>query len=254
MLNMYNNSPIGRLLIELSWAGRTIKRMRNGGIGYENVLTTEVMEGLNYLPRELFLGEIIKEIKFENNSHYNQLIHDFESFDILPHPVDQSKQYFVEPNNKIEVQPDAIITNQDVLCLVEAKGFGSSSFQEEQLAREYLLTIQEAKKQNKIPFLFLFIDEKPPVKVKKIGEIAIYDAISNKLGVVLSKSGNSTSHMEFYQDKIKDIVGWITWEQIKNIVDKQLQSFNCESESLKNTVKRIANSIIYSIEIHSKNE
>lgn len=50
---------IGRLVDELSWAGSSISRLRNGGRGDENVLTAEVMLLLSLLPRTAFLGGVL---------------------------------------------------------------------------------------------------------------------------------------------------------------------------------------------------
>jgi hypothetical protein len=50
-----NASALGRFLEELSWCGVTIRNYRDGGRGYENVLTTEVLQGLDLLPRSPFL-------------------------------------------------------------------------------------------------------------------------------------------------------------------------------------------------------
>ena len=55
-----NSSVLGRLLEELSWVGKTIKNYREGGRGYENVLTAEVFQSLDFLPRKHFFGEIVK--------------------------------------------------------------------------------------------------------------------------------------------------------------------------------------------------
>ena len=43
------------LLDELSWEGNAWK-YREGGLGLENVLTAEVFQALDFLPREAFLG------------------------------------------------------------------------------------------------------------------------------------------------------------------------------------------------------
>jgi len=52
-------SVLGRLLQELSWAGASIRRYRNGGLGYENVLVAEVFTALDFLPRMDFLGKVL---------------------------------------------------------------------------------------------------------------------------------------------------------------------------------------------------
>jgi hypothetical protein len=61
---MNSNIPtiLGRLLAELSWEGTDIKSYRQGGRGYENVLTTEVLQALDFLPRATFLGSIIASL------------------------------------------------------------------------------------------------------------------------------------------------------------------------------------------------
>ena len=53
--NLTNASVLGRLLEELSWAGNTIRNYREGGRGYENVLTAEALQGLDFLPRKVKL-------------------------------------------------------------------------------------------------------------------------------------------------------------------------------------------------------
>ena len=54
-------SAIGHLLEELSWSGRKIKEIRGGGRGIENVLTAEVLQALDFLPRTAFLGAVLRE-------------------------------------------------------------------------------------------------------------------------------------------------------------------------------------------------
>ena len=52
-------SIIGRLLEELSWTGRLITKYRGGGRGFENVLSAEVLQALDFLPRTAFLGSVV---------------------------------------------------------------------------------------------------------------------------------------------------------------------------------------------------
>jgi hypothetical protein len=55
-----NTSVLGRLLEELSWEGSSIRRYRHGGRGYDNVLTAEVLLALDFLPRQAFLGAVLR--------------------------------------------------------------------------------------------------------------------------------------------------------------------------------------------------
>ena len=54
-LNDTNRSIIGSLLSEISWEASKTTRYRDGGQGLENVLTTEVLQVLYFLPRQHFL-------------------------------------------------------------------------------------------------------------------------------------------------------------------------------------------------------
>ncbi|MFQ4149076.1 hypothetical protein AAGW05_10295 [Arthrobacter sp. LAPM80] len=51
-------SIVGRLLEEISW--ERAASYREGGRGRENVLSAEVLLALNFLPREHFLGAVIR--------------------------------------------------------------------------------------------------------------------------------------------------------------------------------------------------
>jgi len=57
-------TTINRLLAEVSWEGSKIANYKvgkahEGGRGFENVLTAEVFNALDFLPREHFLGSIL---------------------------------------------------------------------------------------------------------------------------------------------------------------------------------------------------
>src|SRR4051794_13893034 len=51
-------SAVRRLLDELSYEGNASK-YHDGGLGLENVITTEVFQALDFLPRQAFLGRVL---------------------------------------------------------------------------------------------------------------------------------------------------------------------------------------------------
>src|SRR5438094_10643398 len=59
-MNVKIPSIIGRLLEELSWTGKQITSYRGGGRGFENVLSTEVLQALHFLPRSTFLAAVVR--------------------------------------------------------------------------------------------------------------------------------------------------------------------------------------------------
>ena len=55
-------SVVGRLLTEISWEGKKVRQYREGGQGFENVLTAEVLQALNFLPRKAFMGCVLDSL------------------------------------------------------------------------------------------------------------------------------------------------------------------------------------------------
>lgn len=69
-MNITSNSRvIGQLLQHISWVGNTVKAYRNGGQGFEDVLTAEVFLALDFLPRQSFLGAVILNMPAEETEY-----------------------------------------------------------------------------------------------------------------------------------------------------------------------------------------
>src|SRR5947209_4581372 len=139
-----NWSALRGLLREISWEGKTVKRYRLGGQGLENVLTAEALQALDFLPRTAFLGKVVTAAHGADRAR-KRLADEIESskMDLLPGPHFLSR---AESGRKeLVVQPDAVITSRRCYVLVEAKRIRASSFQREQLAREYALLRRKAK-------------------------------------------------------------------------------------------------------------
>ncbi len=132
------DSVLGRLLEELSWAGKTIKDYRRHGRGFENVLTAEVLAALDFLPRAAFLREVLRAA-YGADAARAAVAAEIEAAEVTLLP-----QEFVIPAHGAErsggivVQPDGIISSDSCFTLVEAKRIRTTSFQPEQLSREYI--------------------------------------------------------------------------------------------------------------------
>jgi hypothetical protein len=105
-------SVFGRLLEEISWEGNA-RHYRTGGQGYENVLTAEVLQALDFLPRAGFFARILESVAGAGAaSAVRTLTNEAEGtrFSLLPGGV------FLEttPSVKspVEVQPDAVRFNR----------------------------------------------------------------------------------------------------------------------------------------------
>jgi hypothetical protein len=77
-------SALGRLLAEISWEGNA-RRYHEGGRGFENVLTVEVFQALDFLPRT-FLSRIVESIEGGDSLTRKRLVDEAEQaqFSLLP--------------------------------------------------------------------------------------------------------------------------------------------------------------------------
>ena len=244
--NPENQSVIGRLLEELSWVGHTIKSYREGGRGFENVLTAEVFQALDFLPRSNFLGKIIQVSKGADEAR-KILINEIEQaeFSLLPgnhYLIPSEKRH----QTKLPVQPDGLLETNNIYLILEAKRIRRSSFQPEQLAREYVLSLREAAE--RYPLLWLVLGKKPPISVQKHGKMSIQESIKMSLKSVLDRAEGHTITEEYAISKINDVVCWITWEEIKDILIASMASIEIENQSIKSSIQRVVQSACNSIE------
>ena len=106
------------MLEEISWQGAQVKGYRGGGVGFENVLTIEVFQALDFLPRTRFFGEVIGSAHGSNRAR-GLLKEQAERAEFFPLPGDT----WLEANNvpRVNVQPDVIVTTPSLYCRIEAK-------------------------------------------------------------------------------------------------------------------------------------
>lgn len=245
-----NSSVLGRLLEELSWVGSTIRDYRNGGRGYENVLTAEALQGLDFLPRDAFFGAIIAGARGADDAR-KKLISEIEEahFTLLP-----GSHYLIPSGGrhqtKLPVQPDGVIESPSTYVVLEAKRIRSSSFQSEQLAREYVLALRDSGARS--PLLFLLLGSEPPVKVEKHGRLPISDAISLYLESVLTRAEHHSITAEDALARVSQVVCWITWHEIAAIVEVQQSAVVFGGSSVNAAIARLAGSVTRAIAWHGR--
>ena len=181
------DSTLGRLLQELSWVGSNIRAYRNGGLGFENVLTAEVLTVLDYLPRRAFLGAVIAGAVGAAEAR-RTVLEEIEQAELtlLPEELTLTRS----DSKTVVVQPDGTLVSPSSYVLIEAKRIRRSSFQPEQLAREYAGAMQEA--QGRTPLLLLILGGPPPVSVAGAGRLSIEDAVKRHFGEVLHARPDAT--------------------------------------------------------------
>lgn len=244
-----NASAIGRLLEELSWEGSGIREYRDGGRGRENVLTAEVLMALNFLPRTTFLGAVLRAAHGAELAR-SRVIDEVEEAEIVLLP-DETK---LRPSaatyqQQLVVQPDGVLTSPKCHALVEAKRIRPSSFQPEQLAREYLALMREAS--GRTPLLLLILGTEPPVPVKGHGRLDIDEAVTRHLSSVLDRTEGHNLSLEWLREQLAGVCAWITWNELSQTVATQQEHLQLGDPSVAGTISRLVDSITGSIAWHA---
>jgi len=238
-------SMVGKLLEEVSWEHAT--SYRQGGRGRENVLSAEVMMALDFLPRDRFLGAAIRAAKGADHAR-NVLANEIEEAELRFLPGDMTLAPNRSGNDQLVVQPDALITSPNSFVLVEAKRVRPSSFQPEQLAREYVATMAHAT--HRTP-LILLLGAEPPVLVRGRGRMSLEDAISSEIDSVLLRANNEGLAMEGLVEGIPDVFCWITWSELSAVIGSQAAGFSTTDSSVNASIQRLAKSLCSSIAWHA---
>lgn len=241
---------IGRLLSEVSWAGRTIKDYREGGAGYENVLTAEVFQLLDFLPRTEFLMEVLKSVHMQNEYKYSISSTEVEAMnlDILPGNYYLKKEY-TSHQTGMPVQPDGLLESNKKYIMLEAKRIKRSSFQKRQLAKEFYLMTREMK--DREPLLFVVLGKEPPVSIAGKGRRSLVEDILIELDGVHKEAKNHPLSLYEIKELVNQSVGWITWTEILSICNNQLSKLKYCNESMRNSVKRMIVELEKIIDRHS---
>ncbi|MFC5179428.1 hypothetical protein [Nocardioides taihuensis] len=243
MDEMTNSSVVGRLLEEISWEGNA-RRYREGGRGRENVLTAEVLMPLAYLPRNRFLGELFRRAHGADAAR-GVVADEVEKaeFTLLPGDV------FVGPEGAVQVQPDGYLSSESALVLVEAKRIRSASFQQKQLAKELLAVVQEAGERT--PLLLLILGSPPPVRVKRTGPVELLEAVVGDLEAVAERADWTGPPVADLVERVPEIVAWLTWEEIRNLVTEQRRAGPELPPEMEGTVERLCEAVTSAIDWHS---
>lgn len=161
--------------------------------------------------------------------------------------------FYLRPSIKVHsgalpVQPDGIISSETAYAVIEAKRLKSSSFQPQQLAREYLLAIRDAG--DRVPLLLLIVGKEPPVRVQKHGLQSVRDAVFLHLKDVYDQCEDLPFSFADAAENIDSVICWTMWQSVSESVAQSLRSIRYNDPSITATVRRLANSAIEAIEWH----
>lgn len=228
-------SAIRRLLDELSWEGNA-RKYHDGGLGLENVLTAEVFQALDFLPRQAFLAQVLAGASgaplWQAGTDIEQAV-----VDILPGDL-------THPELRLRAQPDVCIDLPSAFVFVEAKRLRASSFQPDQLAKELILAVAHAR--GRRPVLLLVLGAPPPVRVKRRGPQAIEDAVRLGQEIISVRHGRLVEIPD-----PSETVAWTTWADIGAQVAAALEAYANPDLSTYNAVTRVAMTVSDALRVHA---
>lgn len=246
-------SAITRLLEELSWGGNAgVARLRGGGRSLENVLTTEVLQALDFLPRTAFLARVFRAAEGADRAREEHARSAEDAVvTVLPGPTACGS---CDPptRNAIEVQPDAIIDGPTTYAVVEAKRNGAATFGPHQIARELAHTLLAARP--RLPLLLLIVNRPPPIHVQRHGKLGLVEAVDvgiDEVLAVLQTEGHTLSREEVLAEA-PNTVAWITWAKLQATLREAQGSLRCSNASIAMSMDRIASCAIHAIDWHKR--
>lgn len=230
-------SAVRALLDEISWEGNA-RKYRGGGAGLENVLTTEVFQALDLLPRDDFLGRVLRAAGGADRAREHAAASvERAVVSVLPGESEH-------PELGLRVQPDVVIESGDSWVLVEAKRVRRSRFAPEQLAREVLVAERLARGPH--PLLLVVTGHGPPFPVEGHGSLGLGDAA--RLGADLM-SRRLDRRIELPDPE--RVVAHITWDAIADTVRVGLESISDSDSSVGRSVARVASCVVDAVQAHS---
>lgn len=253
MNNEEPSSLIANMMSGISWEGKNVnKKYRDGGRGIEEVLTTEVLLGLEFLPRRPFTMDVVENLSRGDSSSPFLVDQEVDSLRFLPRPSGRHALRPTAPNHQtaIDVQFDAIAETDQSRIFVEAKKIGRSSFQEEQLARTYMIALRESGDLK--PRVLLLLGSPPPVNVKNVGRVGVREGILARLEDVYKKAECIDFSPSYAKERIDECVAWMTWNDVAQSVRAAMHEYDNGDPSTYASVERLAGLVQESVQWHAR--
>lgn len=245
-------SLISHLLWGISWEGRNVNsKYRDGGRGIEEVLTTEVLLGLEFLPRRPFCERLNGYL---SSGRSCTPFLDDQELDALRFLSAPTGRHALKPDasshqEAIDVQFDAMAETDHSRIFIEAKRIRSSSFQEEQLARTFIIALRESGDLK--PRMLVLLGQPPPVTIQNVGKRDIREGILARLDAVYDKTEYTDFALSDAKERIDECVAWITWQEVAEIIEAAMNEYDNADPSTYAAIGRIAEFISESIKWHS---
>lgn len=206
------------------------------------MLTTEVFNLLDLLPRSYFLAGVLSAAH-DANQHRSKVTRESEQVGLVVLPGDVSALRPDGSRSAWSVQPDVVLESEASVVWVEVKRIRASSFQEHQLARTLSALVTTAA--GRTPLLLLILADPTPVPVRKVGRVSIAAAVEH-----------SADHVSdiLQADALREavsVIAWITWDELRQAVAHAQQAYFNPDRPTTASVERMAEALLRAIAWHS---
>lgn len=240
-----NDSVIGRLLQEVSWEGRSVRRYRDGGIGLENVLVGEVISLLESLPRTAFLGAVIDAATGADAARANVVAQ-----------LERTSLLFLGEHDLggVSVQPDVELSSPTSLAWIEAKRLKSGVFGANQLSRQIVTLLREAD--DRQPLHLVLTPDPPPIPVQGNGRMPLHMAVELGLDRALelrdgpSSKEQTSEKVEALTQRLPDIMAWVTWDDLREAIETGSDRLPDVPPEVNSSIKRQVDRLLLALEVH----
>jgi hypothetical protein len=101
------------------------------------------------------------------------------------------------------------------------------------------------------PLLLLLLGSPPPVAVKGLGRLSLIDAVDAGLPAVLNRMGQDSPPLRSQLlNRLPEVVAWITWDDLCNVLEDRLASFDSPDPSVQACVTRLVQSALSAVARH----
>lgn len=247
MVVNYNLSET--VLKTIFWEEKLFRAYQVGRISMERYLTQEVFRILDFLPRKHFLGEVIKSLNIKDDYTKSTLYSKVENNEFTLSP---SIHYMREPfllHKNLAVEPEKITESLFAYTMREAKRIKPNAYRKKQLVYKFSAVIKKPLEKN--PLLLLILGNKPPVLMIGSKRKYIEEGIIDNLSIIHDLKNSNSLPVRELNRMVNKHLAWTTWEDIKNIIIRQYNTYETDNLSDKRYIRRMCDTLVQAIKWYS---
>jgi hypothetical protein len=99
--------------------------------------------------------------------------------------------------------------------------------------------------------MLLLLGTPPPVPVESKGRLELTEAVKSPMSPLLARLGEPAGQIDELEARLPDVIAWITWQELREIVSAQAVAFERAPNGLAGTVRRLSAAVASAIDWHA---